>query len=119
MRASSFAALSAAALASAAPSISNPQTAIVVVETAHGGAHNDRTNRTITVPFDIVYFNHDALAAVSTLYLLGPDNAICTPYKDENGTVNGGRPFSVGYPSLLSTNSVVVGSLVCTLQNPI
>ncbi|KAI3340169.1 hypothetical protein F4824DRAFT_454272 [Ustulina deusta] len=118
MRATSFAILSAAALASAAPSCSVTQSATVVVETAHGGAYNDRTNRTISVPIGPVYTNEDALVAVSTLYLLGPETATCTPFKDEAATVNGGLPFYVGHPSLLSTNSVVVGSLVCTISTP-
>ncbi|KAI0424424.1 hypothetical protein F5Y09DRAFT_141995 [Xylaria sp. FL1042] len=116
MRATSFAVLSAAALASAAPSCPAPQAATVVVETAHGAAYNDRTNKTITVPIGPIYVNEDALAAVSTLYLLSPKTATCSPYKAENGTINGGLPFTVGHPSLLSTNSVVVGSLVCTLS---
>ncbi|KAI0439990.1 hypothetical protein F4803DRAFT_529163 [Xylaria telfairii] len=113
MRATSFVILSAAALATAAPCTSTPPAATVVIETAHGGAYNDRTNKTITVPIGPVYVNTEALAAVSTLYLLGPDTVTCTPYKAQDGTVNGGLPFSVGHPSLLSTNSVVVGSLVC------
>ncbi|TGJ78130.1 hypothetical protein E0Z10_g10637 [Xylaria hypoxylon] len=118
MWATSFAVLSAAALVSAAPNTPPPQTATVVVETAHGAAYNDRTNRTITVPIGPAYVNHEALGAVSTLYLLGPATATCTPYKAEDGTVNGGLPFYVGHPSLLSTNSVVVGSLVCTIPTP-
>ncbi|KAI0539452.1 hypothetical protein GGR58DRAFT_464340 [Xylaria digitata] len=116
MHATSFIVLSAVAIASAAPSYPTTPIATVVVETAHGAAYNDRTNRTIAVPIGPVYVNEDALGAVSTLYLLGPDTATCTPYKAQDGTVNGGLPFSVGHPSLLSTNSVVVGSLVCTLS---
>ncbi|KAI0547217.1 hypothetical protein F4679DRAFT_586775 [Xylaria curta] len=115
MRATSFAVLYAAAFASAVPCTPNPQTATVVIETSHGGAFNDRTNKTITVPIGPVYVNESAFAAVSTLYLLGPDTATCTPYKAKNGTGSGGLPFYVGHPSLLSTNSVQVGSLVCTL----
>ncbi|KAI0520767.1 hypothetical protein F5B22DRAFT_598269 [Xylaria bambusicola] len=120
MRATSFAVLATAAatLASAAPTCQTPQTATVVVETAHGGAFNDRTNVTISVPVGPVYVNGDALAAVSTLYLLGPDTVTCSPFKAQDGTVNGGLPFTVGQPSLLSTNSVVVGSLVCTPLTP-
>ncbi|TRX88844.1 hypothetical protein FHL15_010303 [Xylaria flabelliformis] len=115
MRATSFAVLSAAALVSAVPC--TPPTATVVVETAHGGAFNDRTNKTIAVPIGHVYVNEDALAAVSTLYLLGPNAAICTPYQAKNGTGSGGLPFYAGHPSLLSTNSVVVGSIVCATTN--
>ncbi|KAI1418980.1 hypothetical protein F5Y12DRAFT_780286 [Xylaria sp. FL1777] len=118
MLATSFALLSAAAIASAAPCTAAPPTATVVVETAHGAAYNDRTNTTITVPIGPVYTNNTALNAVSTLYLLGPNTATCTPFKGQDGTVNGGLPFTVGHPSLLSTNSVVVGSLVCTLSAP-
>ncbi|GAW16654.1 hypothetical protein ANO14919_060900 [Xylariales sp. No.14919] len=119
MRATSFAILSAAALASAAPTTPTSQTATVVVETAHGAAYNDRTNRTITVPIGPTYINTEALGAVSTLYLLGPDATTCTPYKDAQAQVNGGLPFSVGHPSYLSTNSVVVGSLICQSSAPV
>ncbi|KAI1357801.1 hypothetical protein F5Y08DRAFT_323307 [Xylaria arbuscula] len=115
MRATTFAVLAAATLASATPT---PPTATVVVETAHGAAYNDRTNVTISVSIGSVYVNKEALGAVSTLYLLGPSSATCSPFKAEDGTVNGGLPFTVGHPSLLSTNSVVVGSLVCTVPCP-
>ncbi|KAI1746645.1 hypothetical protein F4782DRAFT_523820 [Xylaria castorea] len=109
----SLAALCAAAVASAVPGHPTPHTAIVVIETSHGGAFNDRTNRTIAVPIGPVYVNEGALAAVSTLYLLGPNTATCTPYKATNGTGSGGLPFYINHPSLLSTNTVVVGSIVC------
>ncbi|KAI1313208.1 hypothetical protein F5Y03DRAFT_159116 [Xylaria venustula] len=118
MRATSFAVLSAAALAYASPCTPpTPQNAVVVVETSHGGAGNDRTNTTITVPLGKTYVNNSALAAVSTLYLIGPDSATCTPYKDAEASVNGGLAFTVGHPSLLSTNTVVVGSLLCSTSS--
>ncbi|KAI0455782.1 hypothetical protein F5B21DRAFT_503070 [Xylaria acuta] len=118
MRATSFVVLSAAALASAAPSYPTPQTATVVVEASHGGAGSGLTNKTLAVPIGPVYVDEDALAEVSTLYLLSPDTATCTPYKAQDGTGNSGLPFWVGHPSLLSTNTVVVGSLRCTLPTP-
>ncbi|KAI8947000.1 hypothetical protein F4801DRAFT_562475 [Xylaria longipes] len=114
MRATSFAVLSAAALASASPCYPTAQTATVVIETSHGAAYNDRTNKTVSVPIGPVYTNEHDLAAVSTLYLLGPDTVTCSPFQATTGTGTGGLPFTVGHPSLLSTNTVVVGSIVCT-----
>ncbi|KAI1298063.1 hypothetical protein F5Y03DRAFT_274582 [Xylaria venustula] len=117
MRATSFAVLSAVAITALAGAPISPavaKTATVIIETAHGGAHNDRTNATIAVPIGPVHKNEKALAAVSTLYLLDPIGATCTPFKDEAATEKGGLPFTVGHPSLLSTKSVVIGSLVCT-----
>ncbi|KAI0202322.1 hypothetical protein F4808DRAFT_421191 [Astrocystis sublimbata] len=110
MRFSSFAVLAAATLASAAPTV---DIATVVVEASHGGAFNDRTNQTLSVPIGSVYVDEHALNAVSTLYLLGPNGVTCTPYKAKDGTGNRGLPFSVGKPSYLSTNTVVVGSIQC------
>ncbi|KAI0545494.1 hypothetical protein F4679DRAFT_588489 [Xylaria curta] len=60
---------------------------MVIVETAHGGAYNDRTNITISVPIGSVYVNEEALGAVSTLYLLGPKRATCSPFKAKDGTL--------------------------------
>ncbi|KAI1174431.1 hypothetical protein F4777DRAFT_579986 [Nemania sp. FL0916] len=89
-----------------------PEDALVVVEASHGGAGSGLTNTTITVPIGTVYTN-EALAAVSTLYLLSPNDGVCTPYLYANGTGARGAPFHVGEPSRLSTNTVVVGSVVC------
>ena len=70
--------------------------------------------KTIYVPIDSsIYTNQDALAAVTTLFLVAPNNALCTPYKDEMATVPGGEPFSLDHPSHLATNPVKVGSIVC------
>ncbi|KAI0096757.1 hypothetical protein GGR51DRAFT_542748 [Nemania sp. FL0031] len=114
MRTAAFA-LMAAALASAAPA-SRSESATIVVEASHGGAGSGLTNTTITVPVGPVYTNTAVLDTVSTLYLLSPDTVTCTPFKNADGTGNGGLPFTVGHPSLLSTNTVVVGSIVCSCE---
>jgi hypothetical protein len=90
----------------------------VTIEASHGGAGNGLTNTTITVPIGSIYSGDSALDAVSTLYLVGStegttDGLHCTPYKSTDGTGDSGRPFDVNAPSYLSTNTVVVGSIVC------
>ncbi|KAI0876200.1 hypothetical protein GGS24DRAFT_452321 [Hypoxylon argillaceum] len=105
--------LLAATLASAITTPCTPAEAIVVVEASHGGAGSDLTNTTIVVPVGPVYTNDAVLDTVSTLYLLSPSTVTCTPYKLADGTGTSGLPFTVGHPSLLSTNTVQVGSLVC------
>lgn len=114
MRTSTIAASAAtlAGLASAVPS------AVITIETSHGGAGSGLTNKTITVPVGPVYTNSEALNAVSTLYLTGASeiaiNSIsCTPYRSVNGSGSRGLPFSSTTPSYLSTNTVQVGSIVC------
>lgn len=92
--------------------------AIVVIEASHGGAGQDLTNQTVTIPLTNTYVNHTALDAVSTLYLVDargvPVNSVsCTPFKNEDGTGKGGLTFDSTTPSLLSTNTVQVGSIVC------
>ena len=92
--------------------------AIVVIEASHGGAGQDLTNQTVTIPLTQTYVNHTALDAVSTLYLVDargvPVNSVsCTPFKHEDGTGKGGLTFDSTTPSLLSTNTVQVGSIVC------
>ncbi|KAI1076110.1 hypothetical protein F5B20DRAFT_557571 [Whalleya microplaca] len=95
--------------------------AIINVEASHGGAGNGLTNNTISVPIGPVYTNAQFLAQVSTLYLVGRTDTLvpittieCTPYKAEDGTGSHGLPFTVLQPSYLSTNTVKVGSIVCT-----
>jgi hypothetical protein len=113
MRAAALA-LFTAALASAAPTSASQEDAIIIIEASHGGAGSGLTNTTITVPIGTVYTNEEALAEVSNLYLLCPKSTTCTPYQSEEGTGTDGLPFTVGKPSRLSTNTVVVGSIVCT-----
>ncbi|KAI0141565.1 hypothetical protein GGR57DRAFT_487117 [Xylariaceae sp. FL1272] len=113
MRAAAAFALLTAAVASASPYPASCGSATVVIEASHGGAGSGLTNTTITVPLGKIYTNEDALDEVSTLYLLSPSTVTCTPYQATTGTGTGGLPFTVGNPSLLSTNTVVVGSLVC------
>ncbi|KAI0132967.1 hypothetical protein BJ170DRAFT_680840 [Xylariales sp. AK1849] len=101
-----------AGLATAAP------TAIITIEASHGGAGNGLTNNTITVPIGTVYTNPTSLGSVSTLYLTGASGVditsiSCTPYQATNGTGSAGLPFTSSSPSLLSTNTVAVGSIVC------
>lgn len=92
--------------------------AIVVIEASHGGAGQDLTNQTVTIPLTNTYVNHTALDAVSTLYLIDArgvpvDSVSCTPFKHEDGTGKGGKTFDSLTPSYLSTNTVPVGSIVC------
>ncbi|KAI1826269.1 hypothetical protein F4861DRAFT_497685 [Xylaria intraflava] len=100
-------------VATAVPVINSPEVEIVV-EASHGGAGSGLTNTTITVPVGPLYTNKAALAAVSTLYLLDDETVSCIPYQSEDGTGTHGLPFTVGHPSFLSTNTVVVGSIRCT-----
>ena len=92
--------------------------AIVVIEASHGGAGQDLTNITVTIPLTATYSNASALAEVSTLYLIDavgvPVTSIsCTPFKRPNGTGKSGLTFDSTTPSYLSTNTVQVGSIVC------
>ena len=92
--------------------------AIVVIEASHGGAGQDLTNTTVTIPLTQTYVNHTSLDAVSTLYLVDargvPLNSVsCTPFKHADGTGKGGLTFDSTNPSFLSTNTVQVGSIVC------
>jgi hypothetical protein len=114
MRAAGLA-LFTAAIANAT-STTSCQDALIIIEASHGGAGNGLTNTTITVPIGTVYTNPDALDEVSTLYLLSPESTTCTPYKLSNGTGSSGLPFTVGHPSYLSTNTVVVGSIACVIS---
>lgn len=96
--------------------------AIVTIEASHGGAGQDLTNQTVTIPLTNTYVNHSALDAVSSLYLVGArgvplDSVSCTPFKNANGTGKGGLTFDSTTPSLLSTNTVQVGSIVCISTN--
>ncbi|KAI7158263.1 hypothetical protein KC349_g4999 [Hortaea werneckii] len=97
------------------------QTASVTITASHGGAGNGLTNTTITVPLGSLYTNA-ALDEVSYLYLTGSNDAVlesitCTPHRYANGTGEAGRPFTSSSPSLLSTNTVKVGSLTCVASD--
>ncbi len=95
------------------------QNAIIVIEASHGGAGQDLTNTTITVPFTATYTNSSALDEVSTLYIVDStggiplDSISCTPYLHADGTGDAGLAFTSHNPSELSTNTVQVGSIVC------
>ncbi|RMZ05733.1 hypothetical protein D0860_05841 [Hortaea werneckii] len=97
------------------------QSASVTITASHGGAGNGLTNTTITVPLGSLYTNA-ALDEVSYLYLTGASDAVlesitCTPHRYANGTGEAGRPFTSSSPSLLSTNTVKVGSLTCVASD--
>ncbi|RMY83741.1 hypothetical protein D0862_11611 [Hortaea werneckii] len=97
------------------------QSASVTITASHGGAGNGLTNTTITVPLGSLYTNA-ALDEVSYLYLTGASDAVlesitCTPHRYANGTGEAGRPFTSNSPSLLSTNTVKVGSLTCVASD--
>ncbi|KAF2215431.1 hypothetical protein CERZMDRAFT_94842 [Cercospora zeae-maydis SCOH1-5] len=103
-------------LAAAATAAS--QSLHVVVETSHGGAGSGLINTTVTVPLNTIYTD-PALDAVSTLYLTqaeGVDlsSVTCTPFRNANATGDAGVPFNSTSPSRVSTNTVQIGSLVCT-----
>ncbi|KAI0842195.1 hypothetical protein F5Y06DRAFT_259224 [Hypoxylon sp. FL0890] len=105
-------------IALAGSAVAAAPSAIINVEASHGGAGNDLTNNTITVPIDTTYTNPPVLDTVSTLYLIGAtgvssDSITCTPYKSADGTGDHGLPFTSKTPSFLSTNTVQVGSIVC------
>ncbi|ETS83512.1 hypothetical protein PFICI_05388 [Pestalotiopsis fici W106-1] len=106
-----------AGMAIAAP-VDSTATATIVIEASHGGAGSGLTNTTISVPIGPIYTNSDALDEVSTLYLTGATgvdvtSVTCTPYQATDGEGTGGLPFTSSQPSYLSTNTVVVGSIVC------
>ena len=42
------------------------------------------------------------------------DSITCQAYQDADATETGGNPFNATSPALLSTNTVEVGSIVCT-----
>ncbi|KAF7532961.1 hypothetical protein G7054_g7475 [Neopestalotiopsis clavispora] len=114
MRASTLIA-SVAAIAGTA--YASPQ-AIISVESPHGGANSAASNQTIYVPLNTVYTDPKNLYQVSKLYLTGAKDAAvetitCNSYQGTDGTGAGGKTFSFGTPSFLSTNSVQVGSIVC------
>jgi hypothetical protein len=70
--------------------------------------------KTIFVPIDSSIFTDSvALKSVTELFLVGDNNALCTPFKDEAATVPGGQTFSLNNPALIATNPVVIGSIVC------
>lgn len=95
------------------------QNAIITITASHGGAGNGLANTTVTVPLNTAFTNSSALAEVSYLYLTGAtgvpfDSITCQAYQDDAGTVQGGEPFNSSTPALLSTNTVQVGSIICT-----
>ncbi|KAI1407862.1 hypothetical protein F5Y13DRAFT_194974 [Hypoxylon sp. FL1857] len=108
-----------ATIALAGSALAAAPSAYITVEASHGGAGNGLTNNTIIVPIDTTYTNPDALAAVSTLYLVGAsagvpvDSITCTPFQSTDGTGTHGLAFTSTTPSRLSTNTVQVGSIVC------
>ncbi|KAK5707509.1 hypothetical protein LTR97_000043 [Elasticomyces elasticus] len=94
------------------------QIADVTITASHGGAGNGLTNTTVIVPLGTPYTN-SALDTVSYLYLTGANGAAleditCQAYVYPNGTGAAGQPFTHISPALLSTNTVIVGSLVCS-----
>ncbi|KAK6221504.1 hypothetical protein LQW54_001276 [Pestalotiopsis sp. IQ-011] len=115
MRTSTFIA-SAAALAG---TVYATPSAVISVEFHDNGALK---NTSVTVPIGTVYTDPKNLYQVSTLYLSSAVDAdvnsiTCTPFQNNHGTGAGGKDFSYGNPSLLSTNSVQVGSIVCRLTS--
>lgn len=92
--------------------------ATIEVEVLSGGTHQSASN--ITVPLDEVYTNPEILDKVSTLSVVyydgnGDLTIYCRPFKATNGKGDFATTFSNGEegPAYLSTNTVVVGSIVC------
>lgn len=75
-------------------------------------------NTTVAVPFDTP-FSAPIFGQVSSLYLSGAsggvpvDSITCHGYGDADATQPLGLPFNITSPAMLSTNFVVVGSVVC------
>lgn len=93
--------------------------AIITIATSHGGAGNNITNNTVTIDLNSSFQNRSVLGSVSTLYLTGAigvpfDSVTCQAYQDRRQQQKGGNPFDSTTPALLSTNTVRVGSIVCT-----
>ncbi|CAH0044309.1 unnamed protein product [Clonostachys solani] len=115
------AALSVLSLAAAQPAARDAPEAYVTIEKNLGNAFGDVCQKTVRVPIGSVYTNVEDLATVSTLRLKGAggvdvQTVTCTPYKNNDGTGTGGLPFTKETPSYLSTNTVVVGSIVCKTE---
>ncbi|TGJ83800.1 hypothetical protein E0Z10_g4963 [Xylaria hypoxylon] len=102
-----------AALAVASPTKGLLQ-AIIVIEASHGGPGTNATNSTISVPVGPLYRNKTALAEVSTLYLVNDRRLSCIPYMADIATGPHGFPFAVGYPAVMSNDTVTVGCILCT-----
>ncbi|GAB7364838.1 hypothetical protein MBLNU230_g5631t1 [Neophaeotheca triangularis] len=97
------------------------QTAQVIIEASHGGAGRNLRNTTVQVPVNTIYTNASAFDEISTLYLTSADGVpvesiTCTPYRDVNGTGMAGESFMFSEPSLLSTNTVGIGSMQCVTR---
>ncbi|SMR49281.1 unnamed protein product [Zymoseptoria tritici ST99CH_1E4] len=91
--------------------------ALITIESSSGGAGNNLSNTTLSIPLSTLYTN-PALDIASALYLSGATGAdtssiTCYSYQDSDLTNPGGQPFSQFKPSRLSTNTVQVGSIVC------
>ncbi|KAI2629632.1 hypothetical protein GGR54DRAFT_635817 [Hypoxylon sp. NC1633] len=109
----------ASAIAFASLALASPVAVINVEAYSSGGV--DPTNSTILAPVGGVYTNSGDLNKVSNLYLIGTTDGLavervyCVPYSATDGTGVHGLPFNSTTPSKLSTNTVVVGSIVCQL----
>ncbi|KAK5107710.1 hypothetical protein LTR62_000732 [Meristemomyces frigidus] len=100
---------------------SDPSAGVSIIA-SHGGAGNDLTNTTISIPLNHTYTN-PLLDTVSYLYLTSAtgvslQSITCQAYMNTNGTKPGGSPFKAGQPALLSTNTVPVGSIICMSDGP-
>ncbi|KAI1454373.1 hypothetical protein F4805DRAFT_324459 [Annulohypoxylon moriforme] len=97
--------------------------ALINVESSHGGAGTGLKNVTIDVGFGGVYSGNPVLNEVSTLYLIGTtkevpiESVVCYSYKSTDGTGEHSTAITANTPARLSTNTVVVGSIVCNDGN--
>ncbi|KAI0889855.1 uncharacterized protein GGS22DRAFT_183203 [Annulohypoxylon maeteangense] len=94
--------------------------AILNIESSHGGAGSGLRNATIEVGIGGVYSGNPVLNEVSSIYLVGTTKGaqiemiVCYGYKSTDGTGSHSTPVTAHSPARLSTNTVVVGSIVCT-----
>ncbi|KAI1096111.1 hypothetical protein F5B19DRAFT_220895 [Rostrohypoxylon terebratum] len=109
----------ASALALAGSALAADPTALLHIESSHGGAGNGLRNVTVEVTINKV-FNHDsALDEVSSIYLIGTTegvpikSVVCYSYKNEDATGDRSTPITAYEPARLSTNTVQVGSIEC------
>ncbi|KAI1208705.1 uncharacterized protein F4807DRAFT_461248 [Annulohypoxylon truncatum] len=115
-----FATLIASTLALAGSAFAGEgASAILNIESSHGGAGTGLRNQTINVGFGGVYNGDPVLKEVSTIYLTGTtgdipiDDVMCFSYKNTDGTGDHSTAITSKTPARLSTNTVVVGSIVC------
>ncbi|XDG06648.1 hypothetical protein ABKA04_006263 [Annulohypoxylon sp. FPYF3050] len=109
----------ASALALAGCALAAEPTALLNIESSHGGAGNGLRNATIEVAFNSIFNDNPVLDEVSTIYLIGTTmgtpikSVVCYSYKSTDATGTRSTPITSREPARLSTNTVQVGSIEC------